>query len=598
MAKADLPNTTSTFGSKAFDIREARNAGTGSVTVPSTKWQSRDELRNHRYNPRAQQVNQTRARAEAGGGKNTTPQSCSTTKKDRMQNTSPTFLGVHRNYRARAEAMAIGIALGSPCDNPLPPLPVEAVVNRTTTSSSASDSSMTSSIESNKRGAYMEPAKSRARRWHTLGSIFSKKTPQSQSSPNLPDMRMPSTPLRNLQQNREPPQNQAGPPFRSYSPQRTRSAGDTDGLRAGGPHVRNVPTRESKGLRMPDFARAISASLAQSEPVSPTPPPKDTTYTGFAPMALRRQTDKPPRLHVEIPNVEMERYSVMFGSCLDKTQPLSLLARRHGQLGRLASVAEGQRMVRTSIASNTTYKKLTLLPQVDSYDPCAELSRPARRATSPTMKSPSFSLFPSTSSCSTNCTTKAQRYRPSPLQRAATASGTLSPDRAVFGFSQAELQGDTTTNLCSPETASASPRGPKWSWSTSHLSHVSSESSLDERDLAPRDSLEQVPPTNIPRSTFSDKALPMHPDIVDNEDASSNAPRPHIAAPPTRATSDKARNAAEVLIARQVSISAQQRRLLSNPMPQTARQPMYPVLVDVRNGLVARNSHHVLLEET
>ena len=598
MPKADLPDTTSTFASKAFDIREARNAGIGSMAVPSTKWQPRDEVRNHRYNSRAQQVTQTRTLAEAGGGKNTMAQSCSTTKKGRTQNTSPTFTGVHRNYGARVEAMAIGVALGSPSDNPLPPLPVEAVANRKTTSSNASDSSMTSSVESNPRGACVEPAKSRARRWHTIGSIFSKKTPQSQPSPNLPVMQMPSTPLRNFRQNRKPPQNQAGPPFRSYSPQRTRSAGDTDRLRAGSPHVRHIPTSESKGLRMPDFARANSASLAQSKPVSPVPPPKDTTYTNFAPMALRQQTDTPPRLHVEIPNVEMERYSVMFGSLLDKTQPLSLLARRHGQLGRLTSVAEGQRMVRILTASDTTYEELTLLPQVDSYDPCAELSRPARRATSPTVKSPSFSLFPSTPSCSTRCTTEAQRYRPSPLQRAATAPGTLSPDRTVFGLSQAELQGDTTTNLCSPETVSASPRGPKWSWSTSHLSQESSESSLDERDLAPRDSLEQVPPTSIPRSTFSDKALPTHPPIVDHEDASSNVPRPHIAAPPTRVTSEKATNAAEILIARQISISAQQRRLLGNLMPQTARQPMHPVLVDVRNGLMARNSHHVLLEET
>lgn len=213
------------------------------------------------------------------------------------------------------------------------------------------------------------------------------------------------------------------------------------------------------------------------------------------------------------------------------------------------------------------------------------------------MKSHSVSLFPSTSPCATRCTAKAKLYRPSPLQRAATAPGALSPNRATFDLSQTEQQGEITPNLHSPETASARSRGPNWSWGTSQLSRVSSESSLDERDVAPEESTKQVPPMRIPRSKFSDKALPTYPPLVDDEGESSNAPRPHKAAPLPRETSEKGRNAAEVLIARQISISAQQQRLLRSLVTRTARQPMHPVLVDVRNGLLVRNSHHVLLEE-
>ena len=291
-------------------------------------------------------MNQSRTLADTGSGKKSTEQSRSATKTGRIRNLSPTLPGVYRTYGACTEAMAIGIALGSPCDNPLPPLPVEAVANREITSSSASGSSIVSSVVSSTRDVCVEPAKSRVGRWHTLGGIFSKKTSSSPPSPNLPVLQMQCSSVRDPKQDHEPLQRHAGPSSRSHSPQRTRSAGDNDGGRTSGPHMRHLPKREVKGLRMPDFARAKSAPLLQVKPVSPTPPPKDINYTNVGSRALRQRIDTPPRLHVEIPNVEMERYSIMFGSLLDDTQPLSLLARRHGQLGRLTSVGEGQEMVR------------------------------------------------------------------------------------------------------------------------------------------------------------------------------------------------------------------------------------------------------------
>ena len=301
-------------------------------------------------------MSHSRPQADTGSGMHSTAHSRSATTNDRVQVPSPRFPGMHRNYGARAEAMAIGIALGSPSDNPLPPLPVEAVPNGRNITSSDSGSSIVSSVASNTREACVEPAKSRARRWHTLGGIFGKKT-SSPPSPDLPVLQMQCSSVRNPQQDRKPRQRQAEPHLRSHSPQRTRSAGDTGGGRAGGPHMRHLPKKEVKGLRMPDFARAKSAPLLRVAPVSPIPPPKDVDYTNTGLRALRQRIDTPPRLHVEIPNVEMERYSVMFGGLLHETQPLSLLARRHGQLGRLTSVGEGQEMVRTSIASNTVYRK-------------------------------------------------------------------------------------------------------------------------------------------------------------------------------------------------------------------------------------------------
>ncbi|MCJ1297828.1 hypothetical protein MMC08_000616 [Hypocenomyce scalaris] len=211
-----------------------------------------------------------------------------------------------------------------------------------------------------------------------------------------------------------------------------------------------------------------------------------------------------------------------------------------------------------------------------------------------------------------------QLYRPSPLQRATTAAGSAWPDRAALNFSQLKQQ---RAVVHSPATTSASSHGAKWSWGTSHLSQVSTQSSLDAQDQAPEDSRMQDPPLNTPRSRFSNnnnnnnnnnnKALPTYPSIVEDEGRFSNAPRPSKAAPPMQESAEKVMNAAEIFIARQVSISRQQqqqeqqqqqqqqqrRRLLNNIVPKTARQPMQPVLVDVRSGHMGRNSHHVLLEE-
>lgn len=344
MAKAGLLESTSTFRSQAFDTREARNASISSVAVSSIDWQPRDDLRDQRDNSRAQHLKKSRNLAEAGREKKPTAQCRSAIKKNRIQNSSPRFPEAHRSQGARAEAMSIGTALGSSSDSPLPPLPVEVVASGDVTSSSASNSSIASSVGFNTREACVEPTKSRARRWHTLGGIFSKRSSFA-PSPILPVSQMQCSSVRNPQQDVEPLQRQAKPPSRNDSPQRTRSAGANGGIRAGGLHMRHLPKREVKGLRMPHFARAKSVSLPQTEPISPTPPPKDTNYTNIGPRVLQQRIDTPPRLHVEIPNVEMERYSVMFGSLLDETQPLLLLTRRHGQLGRLTNMSEGQEMV-------------------------------------------------------------------------------------------------------------------------------------------------------------------------------------------------------------------------------------------------------------
>ena len=309
--------------------------------------------------------------ANTCSGKASIVHSCLAAKKDQTHSRSPTFPGVDLNYGAHAEAMAIGIALGGPKDNPLPPLPVEAVADQKIPTSSAPGWSTASSVEYNSSDPGVDSAKPKARRWHTLGGFFTKKTPSSPALPTLPSYKLQRSSLGNSHQDGKSFQRHAGPPCRTNSPRRIRSAEDTCGVRPGGPQKQHFPKGKVKGICTTDFGRANSAASPQVESVGPKPLPKDISSNNHhhhhhhnnnnnnnnnknnknddkndnSSKAPRKLIDAPPRIHVEIPNVEMERYSVMFGSLLNETNPLSLLARRNGQLGKLKTVGEWQEKV-------------------------------------------------------------------------------------------------------------------------------------------------------------------------------------------------------------------------------------------------------------
>ncbi|KAI9043235.1 uncharacterized protein KD926_004419 [Aspergillus affinis] len=106
-----------------------------------------------------------------------------------------------------------------------------------------------------------------------------------------------------------------------------------------------------------------------------------------------------PLLQVEIPDVQMERYSVMFGGLLGKGQP---------------------------DPSNRQSKTMEDLEIRTAQDPPAspEFPPPPRRATSPTRsKSPSFTLFPSTQVSKASKVLGSQNLPrgPSPLHRSQTS---------------------------------------------------------------------------------------------------------------------------------------------------------------------------------
>ncbi|KAF7561754.1 hypothetical protein G7046_g2365 [Stylonectria norvegica] len=112
-----------------------------------------------------------------------------------------------------------------------------------------------------------------------------------------------------------------------------------------------------------------------------------------------------PLLDVDIPNIKLDRYSVMFGNLLQPQPAASLLARRQATLDRLKTINH-------EIA----------------LEGGEELPRP-RRATSPQPKSsPTFSLFPTPGGARPTIT-----HRPSPRLRSNTSPAILhSPSKAKF----------------------------------------------------------------------------------------------------------------------------------------------------------------------
>ncbi|PQE22862.1 hypothetical protein CJF30_00008459 [Rutstroemia sp. NJR-2017a BBW] len=121
-----------------------------------------------------------------------------------------------------------------------------------------------------------------------------------------------------------------------------------------------------------------------------------------------------PKLDVDIPSVQMERYSVMFGSVLQKPSSTSssLLQRRQATLDRLKSAEEALAAKEAELEART--KAL------------------AKRAASPQAgrNSPGFSLFPSTPSRQSNRDgAPSQDHQ---LHRSNTSPAALSPGRPSF----------------------------------------------------------------------------------------------------------------------------------------------------------------------
>lgn len=143
-----------------------------------------------------------------------------------------------------------------------------------------------------------------------------------------------------------------------------------------------------------------------------------------------------PLLDVKIPDVQMERYSVMFGKVLDRSDSPSLLSRRDKALGKLVAISDfveepseladmQEEHRETSETRSNDKDRSNLAPHSQNAYP--------RRATSPTpSKTPSFSLFPQLPEAPGKIVGPIPGGKQSPLQRSFTSPARMSPMQEAF----------------------------------------------------------------------------------------------------------------------------------------------------------------------
>ncbi|KAL9034713.1 MAG: hypothetical protein Q9214_006919 [Letrouitia sp. 1 TL-2023] len=464
------------------------------------------------------------------------------------------------------EETAIGIAIGSPCQSPITTSP--AVNHGLATSS---PSSLSAAMPSNSYipevGA--SSARSGTTRWRTLGSLLGLKghshppgasppsRSQRQHNPKRFDMR--SSEEQSYQKNnptpgdRDPTVNgryndltqQLSPSDRSF----LSYEGADNGL------------RRKTSLRKRYFSKKDSKTYDgaedQSFMASPRAPQRVPGGNGLAKEDnWNRRNERLPVgnrsfLQVEIPNVEMERYSVMFSNVLQPVRqpspqrPPSLLARRQGQLGELKT------------PGRTPLKESLYLSRLPKEDKGGAMRSPT--------KSPSFSLFPSPLTAADREAGKHERGRDH-VHRFAKTPETASPSRAGFEFFDHDNHDQVIV-----------------------LVH-SSEDSATAKDPPARDGRAGGKQSHSTTHNNQKLALGTTVSISSREPARNDSPRrlqkkKYAAADPSSAV-------VETSIARQISTSRQQQQLLAPVVPKFARQPLQPTVVDIAEDSAARKSHH------
>ncbi|ORY63211.1 uncharacterized protein BCR38DRAFT_410160 [Pseudomassariella vexata] len=258
----------------------------------------------------------------------------------------------------------------------------------------------------------------------------------------------------------------------------------------------------------------------------------------------------PGLLNVEIPETTMERYSVMFGSVLQKQPASSLLARRQATLDRLRSISDAR----------VKEEEMTHVAR-------------SRRATSPqpTTKSPAFALFPPTPS-------DRQSHHQPRLSRSFTSPAPIpSPPRATFdGPPNSHLRDQASTLdphgkfTISTRTKTRPQHQPSSFDFALEQSGTIVESPIDADDVEELEVIRSQSIRHKIREPQWEMINPAQPTPSSTSSSSKRSPssassaQTHLTKPSLDMDDLEGAhmNPVEISIARQISISRQQRQML------------------------------------
>lgn len=264
--------------------------------------------------------------------------------------------------RPHSDEIVIGLALGSPRQSPLPGRPPDdrdVDVSYVCSSPENPSSTVGNVCEIGSGG---KDSKRKVGRWKSLGSLFGRREVRSTSPFYQLDQR----------QRPEPAKQTLTQDYLKTNALRRKRADSTHGNKA---HQvdspTGVPREESNGLlrRNSSRRRGLRRKVEDPPPEMQSLPAKFTANAktenlDFQGEQQGSQMPGPSLLHVEIPCVELERYSVMFGDVLEpqvqqtKSQP-SLLARRQVHMEEVRTVTDSNNMVRTSALRITTSSQVS-----------------------------------------------------------------------------------------------------------------------------------------------------------------------------------------------------------------------------------------------
>ena len=298
----------------------------------------------------------------------------------------------------------IGFACGGPHESPLPPLPPEHGLPRQTGNCGSPGSISTAEIRRSRSASDAKLDKSRRTKWRSLGGLLGKKN----ASPpgEAPIQSPPSSSDEDFEQDhqRQPTRERLrstedssalSPGSSASSSQQIKSSqirSPTDELRPRKRLIRKDSIIRAYGRSVkaaarptkPGSLRSQMCSTAEQRDHSPIPLPTDVEVKSSV-AAL--PTSGGSLLQVEIPSIQLERYSVMFENVLKRPPPSSLLARRHGRLEDLRAIHENDQQVSHALVkpwfsadSQSEWRRILLQEHRKSgchsdRDPCPQRGR-------------------------------------------------------------------------------------------------------------------------------------------------------------------------------------------------------------------------------
>ncbi|MCJ1470874.1 hypothetical protein MMC07_009521 [Pseudocyphellaria aurata] len=492
------------------------------------------------------------------------------------------------------EELIIGLALGSPRENPIPSIPSNGL--RQDVRGICSSLDLPAAVRDHNRP---DLALQKGRRWKTLTGIFNKKDTSShfyllgQNPPrrNLPyqsktyEKHFPQQFV--SQQQVHATQNNHGrrchsqlrqgldeqpPPMPRQGIFRSGGADSRGRISWRNTPFRKEHRRDARSLAVKK-SRCWPLHILRAKVYSPP------RYSSKAHTASPSKLKADSLLDVEIPNIHMERFSVMFANILGPAQLKSGSAQKQGDLADIELAADERAKTESTRVTRVDSDEFENTP-VQSATFAQDVALPkSSQVTVP--RPPSLSSYP---------TARAPLERSSfhYCHTVATSSVPIEPKKETFEARENGLLA-LSSSRGEPLRDEAAPNGPDFTLDLNR-DHPLIEGRYQERphwaDFAEK--CEVLPP------------LPLNPGVrkpplPGRHEESSSISKQSQVKPKEQTVSD----AVEISIARQISVSKRQRLLLVPIVSKQARQPMHPKLVtDGGQHAESRKSHYLMFEHT